>query len=51
MSERLEDILANRRKKLDEIKHSDLAPKKVFKKLRKADLIEIKAGKITEYKK
>ena len=38
-------------KKLDEIKHYDIAPKEIFKKLRKVDKIEIEAGKIVEYKK
>jgi hypothetical protein len=38
-------------KKLDEIKHYDIAPRKVFKKLRKAEKIEIKMGKIEEYPK
>ncbi len=38
-------------KKLDKMKHYDIAPKKVFKNLRKADKIEIKAGKLVEYKK
>lgn len=36
---------------LDKIKHYDIAPKKVFQKLRKAEKIEIEAGKISEYKK
>ncbi len=36
---------------LDNIKHYDIAPKNVFKKLRKADEIEREAGKIVEYKK
>ena len=36
---------------LDKIKHYDIAPKKTLKKLRKADKIEIEAGKIVEYKK
>ena len=36
---------------LDKIKHFEIAPKKAFKKLRKADKIEIKAGKIVEWKK
>jgi len=36
---------------LDRIKHYDIAPKKVFKKLRKADKIEIEMGKIIEWKK
>ena len=38
-------------KKLDKIKHYDIAPKSNLQKLRKADKIEIKAGKIAEYKK
>lgn len=38
-------------KKLDKIKHYDIVPKAYLKKLRKADKIEIKAGKIVEYKK
>ena len=38
-------------KKLDEIKHYDIAPQKAFKNLRKADKIEIKMGKIVEFKK
>jgi hypothetical protein len=36
---------------LDKIKHYDFVPKKYIKKLRKADKIEIKAGKVVEYKK
>ncbi|MES2023162.1 MAG: hypothetical protein V4439_00575 [Patescibacteria group bacterium] len=36
---------------LDKIKHYDIAHKKVFKKLRKADKVEIEAGKVVEYKK
>ena len=36
---------------LDKIKHYDIAPRKVFKNLRKAEKIEIQAGKIVEYKK
>ena len=36
---------------LDKIKHYDIVPKSHIKKLRKADKIEIKAGKITEFKK
>ena len=35
---------------LDKIKHYDIAPKNVFKNLRKADKIEIEAGKIVEFK-
>lgn len=38
-------------KKLDKIKHYDIVPKSYIKKLRKADKVEIKAGKIVEYKK
>ncbi|MFA5841216.1 MAG: hypothetical protein WC847_03045 [Candidatus Paceibacterota bacterium] len=34
---------------LDKIKHYDIVPKTYIKKLRKADKIEIKAGKIKEY--
>ena len=34
---------------LDKIKHYDIVPKPHIKKLRKADKIEIKAGKIKEY--
>lgn len=36
---------------LDKIKHYDVVPKHHFKKLRKADEVEIKAGKIVEFKK
>ena len=35
---------------LDKIKHYDIAPKKVLKKLRKADKVEIKMGDVVEYK-
>ena len=38
-------------KKLDKIKHYNLAPKIVFKNLRKADKMEMKAGKIVEFKR
>ena len=38
-------------KKLDKIKHFEIVPKFYIKKLRKADKIEIKAGKIVEFKK
>lgn len=38
-------------KKLDKIKHYDIMPKSYIKKLRKADRVEIKAGKVVEYKK
>ncbi len=34
---------------LDKIKHYDIAPRAVLRKLRKADDIEIKAGKIVEF--
>ena len=36
---------------LDKIKHYNIIPKTYTKKLRKADNIEIQAGKIVEYKK
>ncbi len=35
---------------LDNIKHYDIFPKKSLKNLRKAEKIEIQAGKLTEYK-
>ena len=38
-------------KKLDKIKHYDIVPKSYIKKLRKAEKIEIKSGKIVEWKK
>ncbi len=38
-------------KKLDRVKHYDILPKTYIKKLRKADKIEIEAGKITEWNK
>ncbi|OGI57375.1 hypothetical protein A3B85_00095 [Candidatus Nomurabacteria bacterium RIFCSPHIGHO2_02_FULL_37_13] len=38
-------------KKLDKIKHYDIMPKAHIKKLRKADKVEIKAGKMIEWKK
>ncbi len=38
-------------KMLDKIEHYNIIPKSHIKKLRKADKIEIKAGKITEFKK
>jgi hypothetical protein len=38
-------------KKLDKIKHYDVMPKVHLKKLRRADRVEVKAGKIVEYKK
>ena len=34
---------------LDKIKHYDIAPKNIFKNLRKADGIELQAGKIVEF--
>lgn len=37
--------------KLDKVKHYDIAPKKTIKNLRRAEKIEIKAGKIEEYKR
>jgi hypothetical protein len=36
---------------LDKIKHFDIVPKSHLKKLRKADKVEIKAGKIVEFRK
>ena len=38
-------------KKLDKIKYYDIVPKSYIKKLRKADKVEILAGKIVEWKK
>lgn len=38
-------------KKLDNIKHYDIVPKSYIKNLRRADKVEIKAGRIIEYKK
>ncbi len=38
-------------KKLDRIKHYDIIPKSQIKKLRKAEKIEINAGKLVEFKK
>lgn len=38
-------------KKLDKIKHYDIIPKSNIKNLRRAEKIEIEAGKIVEYKK
>ncbi|MFA6586067.1 MAG: hypothetical protein WCS86_02810 [Candidatus Paceibacterota bacterium] len=49
--EREEDDLWGIDEELDKIKHYDIAPKNVLKNLRKADKVEIKAGKIVEYKK
>jgi hypothetical protein len=36
---------------LDKIKHYDILPKNYIKKLRLADKVEIKAGKVVEYKR
>lgn len=36
---------------LDRIKHYDILNKNMFKKLRKADEVEIRAGKVVEYRK
>ncbi|MFA6520390.1 MAG: hypothetical protein WCT44_02150 [Candidatus Paceibacterota bacterium] len=36
---------------LDKIKHFDIVPRSYVKKLRKADNVEIRAGKIIEYKR
>lgn len=38
-------------KKLDKIKHYDIVPQSHIKKLRKADKVEIRAGKIVEFKR
>ena len=38
-------------KKLDKVKHYDIFPKSYIKKLRKADKVEIKAGKIVEQRR
>ena len=46
-----EDDLWGIDEELDKIKHYNIAPKTVFKNLRKADKIEIEAGKIVEFKK
>ena len=46
-----EDNLWDIDKKLDKIKHYDIAPGKILKNLRKADKVEIEAGKIVEYRK
>jgi hypothetical protein len=47
----LDDDLWGIDEELDNVKHYDIAPIKVFKKLRRAEKIEIEAGKIEEYKK
>ncbi|HAS80939.1 MAG: hypothetical protein UR25_C0001G0039 [Candidatus Nomurabacteria bacterium GW2011_GWE1_32_28] len=44
-----EDNLWGIDQELDKIKHYDIAPKIVFRNLKKADKIEIKAGKIVEF--
>jgi len=49
--ERMEGDLWGIDQELDKIKHYKIAPEKVLKKLRKADKIEIEAGKIEEYKR
>lgn len=36
---------------LDRVRHHDILPKRAIRRMRKADEIEIKAGKIVEYKK
>ncbi len=36
---------------LDKIKHFEIVPKNYLKKLRRADKVEIEAGKVAEYKK
>jgi hypothetical protein len=38
-------------KKLDKVKHYNIAPKTAIKNLRKAEKIEIKAGKIVQFRK
>ena len=47
----IEDDMWGIDQELDKIKHYEIAPKKTLKKLRKADEVEIKAGKIVEFKK
>ncbi len=47
--ERMEGDLWGIDQELDKIKHYKIAPDKILKKLRKADKIEIEAGKIEEY--
>ena len=49
--ERIEGDLWGIDQELDKIKHYKIAPEKVFKKLRKADKIEIEVGKIEECKR
>ncbi|OGI89780.1 hypothetical protein A2911_00780 [Candidatus Nomurabacteria bacterium RIFCSPLOWO2_01_FULL_40_15] len=46
-----EDDLWDIDKKLDKVKHYNILQNVIMKNLRKADKIEIKAGKIVEYKK
>lgn len=38
-------------KKLDKVRHYNIAPKNIFKNLRRADKIEIKTGEIVEFKR
>ena len=47
--ERMEGDLWGIDQELDKIKHYKIVPNKIIKKLRKADKIEIEAGKIAEY--
>ncbi len=47
----VEDDLWGIDQELDKIKHYDIIPKSYIKKLRKADKVEIKAGKIVEQKR
>lgn len=47
----LDDNLWGIDQELDKIKHYNIAPKNVLKNLRKADKIEIEAGKIVEFKR
>ena len=47
----MEDDLWGIDQELDKIKHYDIIPKPYIKKLRKADKVEIKAGKIVEQKR
>lgn len=37
--------------KLNDSKHYDVAPKKIMRNLRKADMVEIKAGKVVEWRR
>lgn len=49
--ETLEGDLWGIDEELDKIKHFDMVPKDYIKKLRKADKVEIEAGKVVEFKK